>query len=233
MLRQPPRGLFISGTGSDVGKTYVTALLARHLCEKGWRVGVYKPVASGCRMEQGRLVSDDAVRLWEAAGKPATPEDVAPQRFAAPLAPHLAAKLEGKQVDSDFLRRGIEFWADRCNVVLVEGAGGLLSPLSPSDYAADIAADLGYPVLLVADNSLGVIHQVLASVLAANGLHGGLPLAGIVLNRKHPPPEDLSVQFNAAEIRARCPVPVLADLPYGAASLPVEVDWNGLARPPR
>ena len=82
------RGLFITGVGTEVGKTFVAATIARRLVADGLRVGVYKPVASGCSRREGRLVADDAVALWEAAGRPGTLEEVCPQRFAAPLAPH-------------------------------------------------------------------------------------------------------------------------------------------------
>src|SRR6187200_222074 len=103
-------GLFISSTGTSVGKTYVAALIVKSLREAGKRVGVYKPVASGCEMRDGKLVSPDAVALWEAAGRPGTLEQVCPQLFAAPLAPHLAARDEGRRVDPRLLREGIEFW---------------------------------------------------------------------------------------------------------------------------
>ena len=99
-------GLFVTGTDTAVGKTYVTAhsWLA---CwrPKGHKVGVYKPVASGCRRDGDRLISDDAVALWEAAGRPGDLEHVCPQRFEAPLAPHLAAQAEGRQLDTDLLER--------------------------------------------------------------------------------------------------------------------------------
>src|SRR3954453_22497094 len=101
-------GLFITGTGTGVGKTYVGALVARSLRDAGKRVGVYKPVASGCEMCAGELVSADAVALWEAAGRPGTLEQVCPQLFAAPLAPHLAARQEARLVDSKLLRDGIQ-----------------------------------------------------------------------------------------------------------------------------
>src|SRR3954471_20401000 len=132
------RGLFITGTGTGVGKTYVGALIVRALCDAGKRVGVYKPAASGCEDRGGKLVSADAIALWEAAGRPGTLEQVCPQVFAAPLAPHLAARAEGKQVDPQHLREGIRFWQTTSDVVLVEGAGGLMSPLSDDDYNADL-----------------------------------------------------------------------------------------------
>src|SRR3954469_2349385 len=102
-------GLFITGTGTGVGKTYVGALVARTLRDAGKRVGVYKPVASGCEIHGGKLVSPNAMALWEAAGRPGTLEQVCPQLFTAPLAPHLAARAEGRRVDPALLREGIDF----------------------------------------------------------------------------------------------------------------------------
>src|SRR5262245_10809292 len=146
------RGLFITGTGTGVGKTYVAALIARALAASGKRVGVYKPAASGCEKRGGQLVSKDAEALWEAAGRPGTLEQVCPQLFGAALAPHLAARAEGREVDATLLRTGIRFWQEASDIVLVEGVGGLMSPVSEEDYNADLAAEFGYPLVVVAAN---------------------------------------------------------------------------------
>src|SRR5687767_5321520 len=123
MARKPP-GLFITGSDTGVGKTYVTAMIARALHHQGHCVGVYKPVATGCqpcatgsasaskgtskargtRRNNGEIVSNDAIALWEAAGRPGKLKNVCPQCFRAPLAPHLAAREEGKVVDPILLR---------------------------------------------------------------------------------------------------------------------------------
>src|SRR5262245_56691433 len=103
-------GLFVVGTDTGVGKTYVAARIAAVLHQSGKKVGVYKPAASGCRHVGDELVSDDAVALWEAAGRPGTLDTVCPQRFTAPLAPHLAAKAEHRALNSTLLRLGLEFW---------------------------------------------------------------------------------------------------------------------------
>src|SRR5580704_15299879 len=99
MARRRVKGLFITGTDTEVGKTYVAALVAQSLVAAGCRVGVYKPAASGCRREDGELISDDALALWEAAGRPGELSAVCPQCFAAPLAPHLAAEAENRAID--------------------------------------------------------------------------------------------------------------------------------------
>ena len=114
-------GLFVVGTDTAVGKTFVASRIVAALARSGIRVGVYKPAASGCRRVGRSLISDDAVALWDAAGRPGELKAVCPQRFAAPLAPHLAAKEERKEIDSKLLRHGIDYWRQRSDVVIVEG----------------------------------------------------------------------------------------------------------------
>ena len=221
-------GLFITGTGTGVGKTYVAALIARALRQSGRRVGVYKPVASGCELRDGQLESPDANSLWEAAGRPGTLEQVCPQKFAAPLAPHLAARAEGRQVDSRLLRDGVEFWRESSDIVLVEGAGGLMSPVSEDDYNADLAAEFGYPLVVVTANVLGTISATLQTLITASSFRDGLDVAGVVLNTPHRNSQDISVDSNAEELRRRCAAPLLATVDYGGG-LDREVDWFALS----
>jgi len=223
------RGLFISGTDTGVGKTYVAALIARSLHAAGHRVGVYKPAASGCRRRGDELVSDDALALWEAAGCPATLDEVCPQRFEAPLAPHLAARAEGRRIDGEQLRDGIEPWRKASDVIVVEGSGGLMSPLGDEDYVADLALDLGFPLLVVAPNTLGVINQTLQTLITAATFRDGLLLAGVVLNQPVAPPDDPSRASNRRELEIRCVPPVLAEVAWQADRFDTEVDWFALA----
>jgi dethiobiotin synthetase len=220
-------GLFITGTNTGVGKTYIAGLIARSLRDSGLRVGVYKPVASGCEMRAGSLVSPDAVLLWESAGRPGTLEHVCPQLFAAPLAPHLAARAEGKRVDSDKLRAGIELWRTSSDVVLVEGAGGLMSPMSDEDYNADLAAAFGYPLVVVSANELGTINATLQTLITASTYCDGLEVAGVVLNSPNKREGDLSIESNADELARRCVAPLLATVEYGGA-FDRDVDWSKL-----
>ena len=203
MMCKPVPGLFITGTDTEVGKTYVGALVARSLRTAGRRVGVYKPAASGCRPEGDALVSDDALQLWEAAGRPGPLERVCPQCFRAPLAPHLAAREEGKQLDADLLRTGIEYWQARSDVILVEGAGGLMSPLGEEEYVADLACDFGFPLVVVTRNALGTINQTLQTLVAAATFRDGLEVAGVVLNHPTQPADDASTATNRGELAAR------------------------------
>ena len=220
------RGLFITGTGTSVGKTYIAALMARSLLSAGRKVGVYKPVASGCELREGNLVSPDAVALWQAAGQAGTLEKVCPQRFAAPLAPHRAAWAENRDVDSQLLRAGIEYWRRECDILLVEGAGGLMSPVTVDEYNADLAHDFGYPLVIVTANALGTINATLQTLLAAEKYD--LSVAGIVLNSMPLPHDDPSTQSNADELRKRCSRPVLAEVTHGAG-FGHDADWWALA----
>lgn len=230
MTRKPPCGLFIAGTNTGVGKTHVAAALARTFRSRGERVGVYKPVLSGSRpagQDPTPDCRDDDVVLWEAAGCPGPLADVAPQRFAAPLAPPQAAAAEGRTVDPQLLRSGFAACAAHAEIVLVEGAGGLFSPVSDQDLNADLVCDLGLPVLLVGADQLGTVHATLATWLAARHYQPGIHLLGIVLNETDVR-DDGSRAWNALELGRRCaPLPVWR-VRHGAVELPELADVIGV-----
>ncbi|MCS5632250.1 MAG: dethiobiotin synthase [Pirellulaceae bacterium] len=224
MTRATP-GLFIVGTNTEVGKTYIASLIIQALVHSGVRVGVYKPAASDCPLENGEHLSADAQQLWEAAGQPGSLEQVCPQRFVAPLAPHLAAQAEGGQVDAKLLRTGLNYWQDNYDFVVVEGIGGLMSPVSDEDYVADLAYEFGYPLLLVASNELGCINQTLQTLITAAAFEDGLPVVGTVLNnRRTIPTDDISQATNFDEITRCSGPPVLASVTY-QGSLDSDINW--------
>jgi dethiobiotin synthetase len=224
-------GLFVVGTDTAVGKTFVAARIAAVLARTGIRVGVYKPAASGCRRIGRTLVSDDAVALWDAAGRPGELKAVCPQRFAAPLAPHLAAKEERKEIDSRLLRRGIDYWRRRSDMIVVEGAGGLMSPVGDHDYVADLAADFGFPLVVVVPNRIGAINSTLLTLIAAASRPEPLSTAGMVLNHVLPPDHgDPAVRCNRLQLELRCVPPILTELGHHAADFDTPVDWLSLAR---
>jgi dethiobiotin synthetase len=226
MEQSRTRRLFFSGTDTDVGKTYVAALAAGELYQLGKSVAVYKPAASGCQPggEDGQdRISDDALRLWEASGRRGDLNAVCPQRFLAPLAPQAAAVAEGRSVDEALLVEGLDKVIGTADLAVIEGAGGLLSPLSQSLLNSDLAAKLDAELIIVAANRLGVIHQVLSTVLAAKALR--LPVLGIVLNCTSERADD-SVQSNAATIASFTKVPILAEIRYGDSQ--TGIDWQNL-----
>ncbi len=232
-MRERPRGLFITGNDTGVGKTYVAALIVRALAAAGRQVGVYKPVASGCHEQNGLLRSDDAAALWEAAGRPDDLEHVCPQRFALPVAPPLAARAEGRRIDADLLRSGLEYWRERSEIVVVEGVGGLMSPIGEDEYVADLAADFGYPLVVVGRNAIGIINQTLQTLIVAATVRDGLPIAGIVLSNVVSGgalgATDPSVDSNRDELARRAVPPVLAEVAWGATDFDRAVDWFRLA----
>ena len=216
--RKPPK-LFFAGTDTDVGKTYVASLAARVIVDDGIKLGVYKPVASGCHTEQGQLIAEDAVSLWKAAGKPLSLEQVCPQRFKAPLAPPEAAALEKTQVDTGKLMDGIEIWEQNSELVIVEGAGGLFSPLADGILNIDLAQQLSAPVIVVAANRLGAIHQTLATCEAA--AKRGIQPIGIVLCDPTGTADD-SAKSNSEQIEKYCSVPILGSIPFNGTERDAE-----------
>ncbi len=233
MADKNPPGLFITGTGTGVGKTYVAARIAASLHAAGLRVGVYKPALSGCSSPGEAREQDDDYQLWAAAGKPGLLERVCPQRFAAPLAPHLAAEAEGRTIDASLLRAGLKYWQSRSDVILVEGAGGLMAPITPDEYVADLAYDFQYPLVVVALNTLGVINHTLQTLIVAAAFREGLPVAGIVLNEGPAPAadsQDPSRLCNRRELESRSLAPILAHLGTGAREFDCRIDWRQYAK---
>lgn len=227
-------GLFITGTNTGVGKTHVGAMIARRLSATGRRVGVYKPVESGCQRAgangDSTLIAADAKTLWEAAGRPGYLAHVCPQRFEAALAPPQAAALEDDSVDRELLRSGLDFWKQNSDVVLVEGAGGLMSPLSEQDYNADLAADLRLPLVIVAANELGVINATLQTIITARTIAPELTVAGVILNQTAELADDESVSRNAEQLEKHCDVPLLATIAHNQRDLPGTTDWFALSK---
>jgi dethiobiotin synthetase len=209
--------LFFAGTDTDVGKTYLASLVARSLARAGNRVGVYKPVASGCRRLGSELVADDAQRLWIAAGRPRVLSEVCPQRFEAALAPPEAAECEARKVDAALLRSGAECWEPDSDWLIVEGAGGLLSPLADDVLNIDLVKMFS-PVrlIVVAANRLGVVHQTLATIEAS--LYRGVRPDAIVLSNASDGP-DPSSSTNLRQIAKYCELPVLGPLDHGVTEV--------------
>lgn len=211
------RGLFVTGTDTEVGKTYVAARLIRRLVEnEAQRVGVYKPVASGCVEQAGELISQDAVELWEAAGRPLDLQRVCPQRFVAPLAPPAAATAVDRSVDEHQLVVGLDAWSD-FPLVLIEGVGGLMSPLGAQMLNLDLAKSFGFPLLVVAANRLGVLNHVLLTLEVAR--RRGLRIAAVVLNDVAPS-GDASCASNLQQLRSKCDVLPVQPVAYDASDQP-------------
>ncbi|MCA9073241.1 MAG: dethiobiotin synthase, partial [Planctomycetaceae bacterium] len=234
----PMSGLFIVGTDTDVGKTYLTARIARQILEEGTSVGVYKPACSGSEPgEDQNPIWRDVETLSEAVNHQFPREKICPQRFRAPLAPPVAARMENREIDEDLLVQGIQWWQGRVDVLLIEGIGGLLCPVSDQKTVCDLAEEWKFPLLIVARLGLGTINHTLLTVEVAK--NRGLDVAGIVLNESQPQQGGLAGKSNAEEIERRCHVPILAVVPYrdstGLRPLAETstINWGGVARKAR
>lgn len=188
------RGLFVTATDTGVGKTAVAAALAHALRARGIDVGVAKPVQSGGLADDP---DGDAMLLREASGVEDPLELVCPYAFAAPLAPLVAARGEGRTVERVQVLSALEALAARHDVVVVEGAGGLLVPVGEDWTIADLVTWTGLPALVVARPGLGTVNHTLLTL--AELRRRGIPLAGVVLNGTGRE-ADASEQTNAALI---------------------------------
>lgn len=203
------KGIFITGTDTGVGKTIVAATLALLLRMKGVNVGVMKPVTSGCRDEEGSLVSDDALLLCQAAGVSCS-ADVAPYLLREPLAPAEAARIDGVKIDFSRIKESYDRLAAVHDVVIVEGAGGLMVPLAGGLLIADLVHMLDMPLLVVARPGLGTINHTVLTCFAARQM--GLGVAGVIVNN-YPATPDLAERSAAHHIGSLCGAPVLGIWP--------------------
>jgi dethiobiotin synthetase len=205
-----PRGIFVTGTGTEVGKTVVAAAIARTLAGEGKRVNVFKPAVTG--LDEG--VETDYELLRRAAGSAQSDEEIAPYRYDPPASPHLAAALAGEEIDPARLRRAAAAAAEGADAIVCEGVGGLLVPLAPGYLLRDFATDLGYPLVVVAGPGLGTINHTLLTVEAARA--AGLEVTAIVLNPW--PQEPTEIEHSNRETIAalgRVPVHVLPAIELG------------------
>lgn len=204
-------GYFITGTDTGVGKTLVTGAVARALVQRGKRVGVMKPFETGCGLRGSVLVPRDALFLKAMAQSTEALERICPCRLRYPLAPWIAAALEQVSIDVQQVVSIFKELQSRCDVMLVEGAGGLMVPITATLMNSDLAGLLGLPLIVVARLSLGTINHTLLTVQQA--LTRGLSVAGIVLNQLTPD-RGVAEQTNPDAIRRLAGVPVLGQLPY-------------------
>jgi dethiobiotin synthetase len=171
-----PRGVFVTGTDTEVGKTVLASVIAATLAARGERVSVFKPAVTGLDEQD---MGADHERLVSAARSTQSPEEVSPYRFGPPVSPHLAAAAVGAQVDPERLLRSAAQAAAAGDVLVAEGVGGLLVPLSRSYLVRDLAADLGMPVVIAARPGLGTINHTLMTIECARA--AGLRVAAVVL----------------------------------------------------
>ena len=211
-LPQIPRikGVFVTGTDTNVGKTWIAAGIAAVWRRWGLPATYFKPVQSGCSEESGRLVPTDARLAQELAGIAEPLELLTPIALRLPLAPGVAAEREGVPVDLHQVARALEELAGRYQFFVVEGAGGLYVPLVGTRFLVlDLVRWLRLPLLVVARAGLGTINHTALTVMAAR--QAGLPVAGVILNR-YPIAPGLAEETNPGVIAAITETPVLGQV---------------------
>jgi len=182
------RGFFVTGTGTEVGKTVVAASLARTLANDGERVAVFKPAVTGLdefaderqlgnNAPTAPLPDHELLRL--AAGSEQSDDEIAPYRYGPPASPHLAAAQAGQEIDPRRLREGVRTATANADVLVCEGVGGLLVPLANDYLVRDFAVDLALPILVAASPGLGTINHSLLTLEAARAV--GLSVSAVVL----------------------------------------------------
>jgi dethiobiotin synthetase len=230
-------GAFVTGTGTEVGKTVVAAALARTLASEGKRVAVFKPAVTGLdefsadrpqseqigRFEAGR---PDHFALREAAGSSQSDDGVAPYRYGPPMSPHLAASLAGEEISSERLLGAARAAAAGADALVCEGVGGLLVPLALDYLVRDFALDLGLPLVIASSPSLGTINHTLLTIEASRSV--GLAVAAVVLTPwpEHPGQIEESNRETIAAL-GKVEVETLPRLDLSSPS-----SWPRLALPP-
>jgi dethiobiotin synthetase len=206
-------GYFITGTDTGVGKTWLTVALMRHLQGQGQRVAAMKPVASDCRLTDGMLKNDDALLLQRYASMEIPYQLVNPYALELPIAPHIAAEKAGITIDFGVIGSAYRQLRQNSDMVLVEGIGGWMVPLSTALNVADLAAYMDLPVIIVVGIRLGCINHALLTCRAV--LASAVRCAGWLASCLDP--QMPALQENILALQKLLPVPLLGILPYNDA----------------
>ncbi|MBM4104399.1 MAG: dethiobiotin synthase [Planctomycetes bacterium] len=177
---QKAKGLFITGTDTGVGKTLICGGIAQILLKQRLKVGVFKPVATGCVFEMGEWVSEDAKFLKMCAELEEPLSVITPVCYEIPAAPLVCVRAEKRPIDFEQISAMYNYLAKACDVVLVEGIGGALVPLDEQTMIVDLAAKMKLPTVIVAREKLGTINHTLLTIQAVR--NAGLHVAGVVIN---------------------------------------------------
>jgi dethiobiotin synthetase len=201
--------LFITGTDTEIGKTWVASALARHLVTAGYKVACMKPVASGCEVTEAGLRNDDAMRLMAQSNVKLPYDHVNPFAYEPAIAPHIAAREAGRPIDIDKISRLAK--AIEADYLVVEGVGGWCVPLGESSMLAEMARATAEEVIIVVGMRLGCINHALLTASQVN--RDGMLIKGWIAN--HVDPEMHVQSENLATLQSLMPCPMLGVLPWG------------------
>lgn len=208
------KGVFVTGTDTEVGKTRIAAALTELLQIKHQRVAVMKPVASGCEQTTDGLRNADALELLDACRLELDYQQVNPYAFKPAIAPHIAADEAKVNIDTDVILQQFQQLQQTSDCIVVEGAGGWLVPINAKETLADLAIAMQLPVVLVVGMKLGCINHALLTAQAIE--QSGLPLAGWVANESQASPQ---TQAMIDTLQGRLTTPLLGHVPPLADNL--------------
>jgi dethiobiotin synthetase len=207
-----PKGFFITGTDTGVGKTLIAAAFIKTMQFLGKKVCGMKPVESGCGRQGEVLIPHDGMFLKQVSNADEPLTLITPCCSESPLAPMAAAEVDGRDIDISGIGRAFSKLSGSYEVLVVEGIGGLMVPIVKDYYALDLAGELGLPLVVVARPGLGTINHVMLTVRCA--LNAGLTVAGIVINYGQPPGNSLAEQTNPKLLSQISPVPLIGIFPH-------------------
>ena len=218
------KALFITGTGTDIGKTYVAGLIVKKLTDAGKNAAYYKAAMSGNdRREDGTLIPGDALFVQQTAQISQQLEEMCPYIYENAYSPHLASRIEGNPVQMDVVKAGYKNVCDKYDYVTMEGSGGILCPICFDEakiQLEDVIKELGLSSIIIADAGLGTINCVVLTVEYMKSHE--LPVKGIIFNNYHP--GNVMEDDNIFMCENRTGLPTLAKVKKGATQLDIDVD---------
>jgi len=206
------KGIFITSTDTGVGKTFVAVSLLMAMKEMGLHVCPMKPVETGCRIKDGKLIPQDAINLINASGINEPINVINPYRFKHPLAPSVAAELEGVSIRKRKILTAYNYLLNKYNITIVEGAGGIMVPVYKKYLILDLVKDLNTPLIIVSRPSIGTINHTLLTIEAARSR--GIDIIGVIINYSSKTKKGLSEKTNPEIIERLGRVSVLGVVPY-------------------
>ena len=218
------KGIFVTGTGTDVGKTYVTGLIIKKIKENGMTPGYFKAAMSGNeREEDGTLIPGDALWVKNVSGISQSVEEMCPYVYEHAYSPHLASRLEGNHVEMAVVLDNYRKVKEKYDYITVEGSGGILCPICFDEakiQLEDVVLELGLSSILIADAGLGTINSVVLTAEYMKAHH--LPLKGIIFNHYHP--GNVMEDDNIFMCEYMTGLPTLAKVQDGDTELKMDVE---------
>lgn len=219
------KGIFITGTGTDVGKTIVSAGIVYALKNKGFNVGYFKGALSGATEKNGELIPGDTWFVKEFAALEEELNNMTPYLYKTPVSPHLAGSIEGNPVNREVVLKSFSKLKNKYEYIVAEGAGGLIVPLNYENYYVyNLIKDLKMSAIIVSDSGLGTIHNTVSTVMCARNL--GIEVSGIIMNNFDE--NNICHGDNKKIIEDICKTPIIATIPKIENMISEEMDFGNM-----